>query len=176
MDKKIIIAIVGPSGAGKTQVSLHMSKEPYCYPYISSYTTRPMRPGETNGVEHTFVTPADIPDHSEMIAWTKFGDYEYWATKEQVKDRPTTYVIDEKGVLELIERFGDEFDILKVYIKRENINVDKDRINRDNDRIILGDDYYDLVINNNFDNLESFLANAAEKIYFLVSKKKFNIL
>jgi guanylate kinase len=164
MSKRTIIAIVGPSGSGKTTLSLTMYGK-YSIPYIASYTTRPMREGETDGVEHTFVSESKMPDRSEMIAYTYFGGYHYWATKSQVKYKPTTYVIDEKGLLELKERFSDEFNIISVYVMRENNDVDQERIDRDADRVILDESEYDIVISNHYDNVDDFIKFAPKDLY-----------
>ena len=43
----IVIAIVGPSGSGKTTMANIMAENGI--PTIVSFTTRPMRDGETNG-------------------------------------------------------------------------------------------------------------------------------
>jgi guanylate kinase len=170
MIKRTIIAIVGPSGAGKTTLSLAMYGK-YDLPYIASYTTRPMRDGEINGVEHTFVSESDMPDRSEMIAYTYFGGYHYWATKSQVKYKPTTYVIDERGLIELKERFSNEFNIVSVYVTRINNDVDQERIDRDADRIILDESEYDIVISNHYDNVDDFIKFASKDLYHKLSHK-----
>ena len=99
--KPIIICIVGASGSGKTTASLMLQKQ-FGWEAIVSYTTRPMREGETNGVDHWFVTPDQKPREGEMCAYTKFGDYEYWTTWNQFQSLfPCVYVIDEKGLINL---------------------------------------------------------------------------
>ena len=115
----VIITIVGPSGSGKTTMANIMSENGI--PTIVSYTTRPMREEETNGYkfyqfdtngkEHWFVTPEDKPQMSEMIAYTQFGEHEYWATLQQAKQKICTYVIDEKGLIYLKEKFPNSFII-----------------------------------------------------------------
>ena len=164
--KKTIIAIVGPSGSGKTSLSMYMN-EKYNVPFIASYTTRPMREGETNGIEHTFVSKAQVPDRTVMLAYTKFGDYEYWSTHDQVKDVPTTYTIDEKGLIEFKEKYADMYNIFSVYLKRDDSDVDQGRKDRDRDRTLLSDDWYDLIINNNYDTVDEFVKAASKKIMML---------
>lgn len=160
--KKTIIAIIGESGCGKTSLSTYMSDN--CgIPYICSYTTRPIRPNETDGVEHIFVSDSDIPDKSDMIAYTEFGGYKYWATKQQVDDI-VTYVIDEKGFVYLRDNFSDDFDFVKVYMRRLNNNVDQKRRDRDADRIVFDDSYYDIVMNNNYENVDDMCKASSEII------------
>ncbi|MDC2300186.1 guanylate kinase [Bacteroides stercoris] len=154
----IVIAIVGPSGSGKTTMANIMAENGI--PTIVSFTTRPMRDGETNGKEHWFVTPEDKPDASEMIAYTNFGGYEYWATLQQTKHKICTYVIDEKGLIYLKEKFPNSFIVFSVYLDR-NINdrigcgVDEKRCKRDSDRTEIPLKEYDYIIHNNY-SLEEF--------------------
>lgn len=151
IEKHTIICIVGASGAGKTVLSMELYKQ-LNIPYICSYTTRPMRDGETNGVEHIFVSENEIPDKSEMFAYTLFGDYHYWTTWKQINQyRLSTYVIDEKGILWFKEHCNSpEYKILFVKVIRDNLSsIDKERLNRDNDRIEIPDSTYDIIIHNN---------------------------
>jgi guanylate kinase len=146
--KKIIVAIVGKSGSGKTVLSKQL-KEKCGIPYICSYTTRPMRSGERDGVEHIFL-PHDttIPDKKDMLAYAYFGGYHYWALHDQIEDI-VTYVIDEKALVEMIDKFSDRYDIIKVYVDRDYIDVDDERMKRDDVRLCLDSTFYDIVINNN---------------------------
>lgn len=146
--KNVIVAIVGKSGSGKTVLSKQL-KEKYNIPYICSYTTRPMREGETDGVEHIFL-PCDtvIPEKEDMLGYAYFGGYHYWALHSQV-ERVVTYVIDELALSEMEQKFGDRYTIIKVYVDRDNINVDPERMKRDDDRIVMDDSFYDIIITNN---------------------------
>lgn len=166
MNKKpIIIALVGPSGSGKTTLSLYM-QETCDIPAICSYTTRPMRPGEMNGREHWFVG-FSYPIPENPLAYTFFGGHHYWTSPEQVTNgnhKYCTYVIDEKGLLELKNKWGDKFEILSVYIDRPyNGDIEEERAKRDSERINLNPDNYDIILYNDKD-LKSFLTTAITTI------------
>lgn len=60
-----------------------------------------------------------------------------------------TYVIDEKGVQFLEELYGDEYNIIKVWVERDDVSVDEARKARDTERIQLNDYDYDYVLVNN---------------------------
>lgn len=75
-----LITIIGPSGAGKDTVALMLSAI-LGYKVICSYTTRPMREGEVDGKEHYFVKECNV-QKSEMLAYTRYGNYEYWTEKK----------------------------------------------------------------------------------------------
>lgn len=147
-----IICIVGLSGCGKTTLSCKL-KELYNIPYICSYTTRNMRDGETNGIEHRFVNISDMPDSSEMCAYTLFGNNHYWTTFSQIEENPiSTYIIDEKGILYFKEKCKYHPNYIVKYVKiiRDNLSsIDIHRKDRDNDRINIPDDQYDLILYNN---------------------------
>ena len=131
--KPLIICIVGESGSGKTTIAEYIEHE-HGIKMMESYTDRPMRyPGETG---HTFVTKEEFDtfSHDDMIAYTEFGGHRYCCLKKDVLDF-NTYVIDERGLIYLIQNFGEVYNIkcIRVYadlstrIKR----VGKERVERD---------------------------------------------
>lgn len=150
--KKKIIAIVGASGSGKTHMSKYINNT-FNPPSIVSCTTRPIRKGETDGVEHYFVEEDQMPTPENMLAYTKFGGYHYWTDKRQIKEWNTfCYVIDEIGLIKMLNKYSDEFDVVSVLVKRDKSSleseIDTDRRNRDKFRISLSDSFYDYIINN----------------------------
>ena len=160
---KTIVAIVGASGSGKTQLSLYANK--FGYPVICSYTTRPMREGETNGVEHIFVTEDKMPTKDKMLAYTFFGGYHYWAENSQFDNElPTLYVIDENGLIDLKQNYKNEYKIFCVYVTRTDNDVDQKRKDRDNDRVGIDPSDIDMNIVNDYPTLEDFLENEGRKL------------
>lgn len=145
MKKPIIIAIVGASGSGKTSLT-HYLKEALDIPDIVSYTTRPMRDGERNGIDHWFVDMS-FPIPQEPLAYTLFAGHHYWTEFYQVNAPVVTYVIDEKGLLNL-QRLRDRYDIVSVLIQRPNNPAEASRQSRDAERIHIADEDYDVVIVN----------------------------
>ena len=130
-----IICLFGASGSGKTAASLYLKKK-YDLPVICSYTTRPMREGEVDGVDHYFVK--DVPPREEMLAYTVYGGYEYWALKSDAMFPMVVYVVDEAGINEMIKM--DDIRIYPVHIIRTEIQrrksgVSEERIARDRDRV-----------------------------------------
>ena len=156
--KPIIIALVGASGSGKTTLSLYL-QEHDGIPAVCSFTTRPMREGEINGRDHWFVGH-DHPIPEKPLAYTFFGGNHYWTDPAQITAPITTYVIDEKGLVELKEKWSDKYKIVSVYIKRPNLHeIDENRKQRDLERLTLDIDLYDIVLYNDKD-LDSFLTTA----------------
>lgn len=156
--KTKIVCLVGDSGSGKTHASFYLHKT-FGWNTITSYTTRPMRKGEVNGKEHIFVTTSSVPARDKMFAYTFFGGHQYWTRWSQFKrNKINVYIIDEKGLKDLVsqEHRPFDFDIVAVKIKRpDKSGIDKERIERDKERITIPDEKYDYIVVND-DSIEMF--------------------
>lgn len=176
MKKKTIIAIVGKSGSGKTHIAEYI-KSKHNIPTLVSYTTRPMRAGETNGKEHWFVDESKMLQKDEMLAYTKFGGFHYWTEISQIDGCAgdyITYVIDEIGLVGLASNFSDKYNICPVLVQRSasliEREIDCERVKRDDYRIILSDSYYDHIIYN--DGTIEDLENEVNKVVELIKYQK----
>ncbi|MFW5563451.1 MAG: guanylate kinase [Prevotella sp.] len=149
--KTVILCIIGASGSGKTTIEGKLVRyRPGTYNRIVSHTTRPMREDEVQGREHIFTTPDERPPREQMLAYTRYGEYEYWADEADiVPDCVNTYVIDVDGYHYLKEHFGDRYDIRVMYVRRRNNTVDSERRNRDRGRLTLNAEDVDVLYNNN---------------------------
>ena len=162
-----LITITGPSGAGKDTVA-RMLSEMSGYKVLCSYTTRPKREGEIDGVEHHFVETCNVP-RDKMVAYTQYGGYEYWVSLDQLKDK-SIYVIDEDGLKYLRKRFPD-IELFKICVSarestRLSRGVSRDRIDRDKQRKRLPLSFYDAVIFNN-DSLNA-LRDEVERVRYMI--------
>ena len=114
-DRKIVFLVIGRSGTGKDTLVNYMCQK-YGLKKLKSYTTRPPRQNEED--THVFISPEDVQKYQDdIIAYTKIGDFEYFATKSQLKDI-NFYIIDPKGVqdLENIPNLKEEFTFIKLFI------------------------------------------------------------
>ena len=158
--KPTIIAIVGASGSGKTYLSKLLQNELNVF-LIVSYTTRPAREGEIEGIDHYYIDNTHRFSRSQMLSYTRFAEYEYFALEEQVPpQKPCAYVVDERGLKYLKETKNHKFNIVSIRVESTtdtliHRGIAPERIKRDDDRTLLPLDYYDYVIENN-GTLEDF--------------------
>ena len=174
--------IVGRTASGKDTLT-RMFAEKYGYKILSSYATRPKRPGETN--EHIFISKEDVHKYqNDFVAYTKIGEYEYFATKQQL-EQCDFYIIDPAGVQYLKNTIGDSTNInlITIYVtadyatrKARAINGRKDKINVFNERCLKEDEQFtEFEINHNwnvriennnlkiaFEQFEKYILNTME--------------
>jgi guanylate kinase len=119
---KNLILVIGRSGAGKDTLVRYAQGE-FGAKSIPSYTDRPIRPTETDGVEHTFLTKEQFDDlltKEHVFAYTQIGEtgYRYCTTLEMLKGIASDtvfYVIDPAGY-DFCEKYRDEFNMKVIYV------------------------------------------------------------
>lgn len=125
--RKKIIAIVGETCSGKDTFAKHLSElDPDKFRAVVSYTNRPKRDNETEGVEHYFLSKAEFAakknvERKNIVAYTKIASeknkdgYEYMATFDEL-NKSGIYIIDPNGLDYLKGHFGDKIDVVSIYI------------------------------------------------------------
>ena len=117
-----MLVLSSPSGAGKTTISrLLLERDPNLSLSISA-TTRPPRPGEVDGVDYIFVSPARfgemVADNALLEHAEVFG-HRYGTPKASVESalaagRDMLFDIDWQGTQQLREKMRN--DLVSVFI------------------------------------------------------------
>lgn len=111
----LLIVLSSPSGAGKTTISrMLLDSEPEITMSVS-VTTRPKRPGESEGVDYYFVADSEFDrmiGAGEFVEWAPVFGYRYGTPKAPVKaalkaGRDILFDIDWQGARQLEPDFGE---------------------------------------------------------------------
>lgn len=196
--KPKLICIVGETASGKDTVVNETIRRFYDYRIrqVCSYTDRPMRNNETNGVEHYFITTDEFNELKEnrkndILAYTHIIDennpnsqgYQYMALTDEV-NKSQIYIIDYIGLKNLKEMHGDSISIVSVYItapyetrmnrakERSDFNTSfKKRVENEQaqfDEFSESREYDYKIINN-----DGCLERSIDRLYFILNRELF---
>ncbi len=118
--KPIIFAVVGKSASGKDYLARMLVKEIPCLQPIVSWTTRPPRDTEKNGVDYHFATTEEFHEASrngEFIEWTRFNNW-YYGTPHSSIHEGGIYVgvFNLDGLAELLYH-QDKYQVVPIYME-----------------------------------------------------------
>lgn len=115
-----MIVLVGASASGKSTLEKELCKE-YGMNKIVSYTTRPMRNGEIDGVDYHFVSEEKFNELENQGFFLEIGVYREWKYASAKKDftEDSVAVLTPEGAKELLkynETLENKFDVITIYI------------------------------------------------------------
>ena len=179
-----LMIVVAPSGAGKTTIIHRLKKDiPFLVESIS-YTTRPIRPGERDGVHYHFISHEDFKKKLEnqyFLEWEKVHAYYYgtsreWLEKALLGGKNILLDLDTKGCDSLRRHYPQSKSI---FIEPPSLEVLKERLRRRNtesgDILVLRinnamaelrrkNDYDYLVLNDDLDRAYEEVKGVVEEI------------
>lgn len=115
MSQGVLFVVAAPSGAGKTSlVKALLQKDPAIRLSVS-YTTRPPRPGETNGTDYHFVTVETFRHmaargeflESAEVYGNHYGTSQAWIAGEIAAGHDILLEIDWQGAAQVKKCFPD---------------------------------------------------------------------
>ena len=118
----LMLVVSSPSGGGKTTLCDGLRQEFPRLRYSISYTTRPMRQGEQDGVHYNFVDEAEFSRRlgkGEFAEWATVHGNSYGTTIAAIDanleaDVDTLFDVDWQGARQLKQRYPD--DTVMVFI------------------------------------------------------------
>jgi len=177
------IIVSSPSGAGKNSVCDMVIEKCANVVYSISYTTRPIRMTEMDGVDYNFVSEEKFKkmiDEDAFLEWAQYLGYYYGTSKKMVEDiiadkKYIILAIETKGALKFMKRRPDALSIFifppsMKELKRRLINrktetsdeIDTRMKNAQNE--IADCVYYDrFVINDNLDRVSDEVIKLIQK-------------
>ena len=103
--RNTLYCIVGRTSSGKDTLAKKIVSTFKDISIIVSYTTRPIRDYETDGVDHWFITEEDYIEKyadKEKLAYTEINGYRYFTLKDDVlTQKKNIYIIDPNGLKEI---------------------------------------------------------------------------
>jgi len=81
------LVLSSPSGAGKSTIARALLSAREDLGYSVSATTRPSRPGEKNGEDYHFISPAEFERRvaaGEFVEWTQYSGARYGTLKSEI--------------------------------------------------------------------------------------------
>ena len=124
----LMLILSSPSGAGKTTISrMLLERDPEIALSVSA-TTRPMRPGEVDGVHYHFVDQAEfgrMVEADEFYEWATVFGHSYGTPKAQIRaglkeGQDFLFDIDWQGTQQLYQK--DQQDVVRVFILPPSID------------------------------------------------------
>ena len=118
----LLLVLSSPSGAGKTAISRALLAQDRMLTMSVSATTRPMRPGEEDGVDYDFIDDEAFARMVERDAFLEHADvfeYRYGTPREPVEralaaGRDMLFDVDWQGLPQIAQLAGD--DLVSIFI------------------------------------------------------------
>jgi guanylate kinase len=125
----LMFVLSSPSGAGKTTIAHRLLQEDAEIVLSVSVTTRPIRPGETDGLDYRFTDRAGFKamiEADEFLEWAEVFGHLYGTPKAQIKaglkdGQDFLFDIDWQGTQQLYQRM--ETDVVLVFLLPPSIEA-----------------------------------------------------
>ncbi len=168
----LMFILSSPSGAGKTTIARRILEHDSDIRMSVSVTTRPIRPGETDGRDYLFIDEPEfrrMVEDGELLEWAEVFGHLYGTPKAQIKaglkgGQDFLFDIDWQGTQQLYQRM--EVDVVRVFLLPPSIAALEQRLRSrgtDSDAVIESrmarargeishwDGYDYVVVNDDFD-------------------------
>jgi len=117
-----MIVILGESASGKTSLVNDLIKSNPVYQKVVTYTTRPMRPGEVDGVDYHFVDEKTYLGLQKEGFFAESAEYRgwYYGTPADECKKPNSIIILTPHGLRSLKALGYEIISVYLYVDRRS--------------------------------------------------------
>lgn len=115
-----MLVIVGPSASGKTQIVNQLIKT-YHMKKMVTYTTRPMRVNEVNGIDYHFITTEDFQNKINQQFFLEYVCYNgfYYGTAKNELTNDKVVIIEKEGLKTYIKQARNLITIVYIQCSKE---------------------------------------------------------
>jgi guanylate kinase len=167
--KPFLLVLSSPSGGGKTSITKQLLQARDDLGYSVSATTRPMRPGERDGVDYHFLSRDEFErrrDAGEFLEWASYAGELYGTLQSEInrilsKGRNAVLDVEIEGARQIRARFPNSLHLFvlppsaEVLLGRligrdtEPASVIQERIARAADELAAVSEYDYAIVNEN---------------------------
>ena len=130
----LMFVLSSPSGAGKTTIAHRLLEDDMEIAMSISVTTRPIRPGETDGLDYRFTDRAGFEamiEAGEFLEWAEVFGHLYGTPKAQIRaglkeGQDFLFDIDWQGTQQLYQRA--QGDVVRVFLLPPSIEELEERL------------------------------------------------
>ncbi len=135
MEEGKLLIFSAPSGAGKTSIVKGVLKQTPQLAFSVSACSRPMRPGEVDGLDYYFLSPDDFRrkiQEGAFLEWEEVYPGSYYGTLYSEVERiwgmnkHVVFDVDVAGALTIKKKFNDR--ALAIFVKPPSLEVLKERL------------------------------------------------
>ena len=128
-----LIIVSGPSGAGKSSIIRRVLERRPELVYAISFTTRPKRGQERNGVDYHFVSEEifrEKIDNGEFAEWARVHGHFYGTSAQFIEanlsdGNDVVVDVDPRGAKRLLSKYGDA---VSIFVSPPTMEALKDRL------------------------------------------------
>ncbi len=108
-----MLVIIGPSACGKTQIVNKLISD-FGYKKLVTYTTRPMRLNEKQGIDYNFITEEKFKEkinNSFFIEYVKYNN-NYYGTSYSDLSKDKVVIIEAEGLKSYLEKARNQITVI----------------------------------------------------------------